>query len=243
MDSVTARLATAEAVIFDFNGTLSDDEGLLAAIFADLFAEHLGWEMSHEEYDSRYLGRSDRGIVEAAVAEHADGNTDHGDLVERLLALRAERYLVATGRRSPIRRPTLALVRGLAARGTPMAIATGAHREEVRHVLAASGIAAEFGAVVTAEDVHAGKPHPEGFLRAASALGVEPTEALAFEDSLVGVRAASAAGMPCVAVTGERDAAAFTAVGVPVVTELSESLLGGRSDLTGQATPSTTRRT
>jgi beta-phosphoglucomutase-like phosphatase (HAD superfamily) len=45
-----------------------------------------------------------------------------------------------------------------------------------------------------------GKPHPEPFLKAAAALGVDPADCLALEDSHNGVRAASAAGMMTVMV-------------------------------------------
>lgn len=57
-----------------------------------------------------------------------------------------------------------------------------------------------FDAVVTADDVEAGKPDPAIYLLAASRLGVEPRECLAFEDTLTGVRAARAAGMRVVAI-------------------------------------------
>ena len=79
--------------------------------------------------------------------------------------------------------------------------------------------------VVTEEDVTRGKPDPEGFLRAARALGVEPHEVLVLEDSLAGVRAAKAAGMRCVAVTGTHDTATLAAEGVTVVDVLSPALL------------------
>lgn len=53
---------------------------------------------------------------------------------------------------------------------------------------------------VTAEDVRASKPDPEGFLRGASLLGVEPTECIVFEDSEAGIAAGRAAGMRVVGV-------------------------------------------
>jgi beta-phosphoglucomutase-like phosphatase (HAD superfamily) len=55
-----------------------------------------------------------------------------------------------------------------------------------------------FAALVTRTDVTHGKPHPESFLKAAAALGVQPSNCLALEDSHNGVRAAAAAGMATV---------------------------------------------
>jgi len=41
------------AVVFDFNGTLSDDEHILFDIFSELFRAHLGWAMTAEDYETR----------------------------------------------------------------------------------------------------------------------------------------------------------------------------------------------
>jgi beta-phosphoglucomutase-like phosphatase (HAD superfamily) len=57
-----------------------------------------------------------------------------------------------------------------------------------------------FRVIVGGEDVRAGKPDPEPYLRAAELLGIPPPRCLAVEDSGVGVRAAKAAGMFCIAV-------------------------------------------
>jgi mannitol-1-/sugar-/sorbitol-6-phosphatase len=56
--------------------------------------------------------------------------------------------------------------------------------------------------LVTADDVIDGKPHPEGYLRAAAALGVDAGDCLVFEDAPAGLRAAAAAGMRSLRVGG-----------------------------------------
>src|SRR5690242_9966099 len=91
------------AVIFDFNGTLSDDEPILFDIFSELFATHLGWTMTAEEYRAQLLGRSDREIVEFAVAR----NGGDGAEVETLLQLRRGHYKQRVADRSPILDTTL----------------------------------------------------------------------------------------------------------------------------------------
>jgi sugar-phosphatase len=67
-------------------------------------------------------------------------------------------------------------------------------------------LAALVSATVTAEDVKHSKPDPEGYRRALELLGVDGEEAVAFEDSDVGVAAALAAGLRCVAVLGTMSA-------------------------------------
>ena len=213
----------ARAVIFDFNGTLSDDEPLLLRIFSDLFAEHLGWRMSAEDYAERLLGHSDREIVEIAVQEHGGGDQA---LVERLLERRRSRYQGLVAARSPITDVAAELVAYLAAHGVPMAIVTGAQREDVRAVLDTCATGTRIDLLVTEEDVRRGKPDPEGFLQGASLLGVEPADVLVFEDSVPGIRGAVAAGMACLAVVGENPRPAVVAEGVATAVRLGVDLLG-----------------
>lgn len=86
--------------------------------------------------------------------------------------------------------------------GLGMAVASSSRRSWVVGHLARLGIIDHWDAVLTADDVARTKPDPELYLAAVSALGVEPAEAVAFEDSENGVRAAKAAGLWCVAVPG-----------------------------------------
>lgn len=197
------RMAPAEAVIFDFNGTLSDDEPVLLQIFTELFAAHLAWELQPSDYYDRLVGHSDREIIEIVVADRVG---DAPELVETLLAERRRRYCELVAAAPTISSDTVELVRRLADAGVPLGIVTGAQRADVEFVIARAGIAELFDVVVCEEDVSRGKPDPEGFLRAAAVLapdGVART--VVFEDSLPGIRAAKAAGMRCVAVAGARN--------------------------------------
>lgn len=212
----------SRAVIFDFNGTLSDDEPILLDIFTELFAEHLGWQMTAEEYSSRLLGHSDREIVEIAVRERRG---DNPDLVEELLALRRQRYKEIVASRSPITDAAAELVKRLAQDDIPMAIVTGAQREDVLAVLSSCSTGDRLSLLVTEEDVARGKPDPEGYLLGADLLGVEPKDILVFEDSIPGIRGALAAGMRCIAVTGDNPQPQVLAEGVAVTRRLSTDLL------------------
>ena len=214
------------AVIFDFNGTLSDDEPILLRIFTELFSEHLGWHLSAEDYAQRLLGHSDREIVEIAVREYGDGDPA---LVERLLERRRARYKELVAARSPITDGAAHLVAELAAQGVPMAIVTGAQREDVLAVLDNCATGNHLNLLVAEEDVQHGKPDPEGFLRGAALLGVEPADVLVFEDSVPGIRGALAAGMACIAVVGDNPRPAVLAAGVAATPHLSAELLDSRS--------------
>ena len=226
MDRIVQAWASRSerAVIFDFNGTLSDDEPVLCRIFGDIFAGELGWAMSEADYYARLAGLSDREIIETVVAEVAGGDER---LVDVMLRLRQERYAQAVAAAVPVTDGAVALVRLLAAWRVPLAIVTGAQRADVELVVHSAGLAGCFDVLVTEEDVAHGKPDPEGFLAAAEQLGVDPADVLVFEDSVVGARAARAAGMQCLAVAGTSAAKVLRIEADGVVRALTPELFLG----------------
>jgi beta-phosphoglucomutase-like phosphatase (HAD superfamily) len=85
----------------------------------------------------------------------------------------------------------------------PLGIASGGRGGEIELILEAHRIRRFFAAVVSADEVARSKPLPDSYLRATAALGVRglrPSDCLAIEDSVPGIRAARAAGMTCLAV-------------------------------------------
>lgn len=82
----------------------------------------------------------------------------------------------------------------------PRAIATSSSRYRTDHHLELVGLDKRFDATVTRDDVSAGKPNPEPYLKAAEKIGVEPKYCLALEDSHSGARAAHAAGIRVIVV-------------------------------------------
>lgn len=220
---VIAVWATAQrpAVIFDFNGTLSDDEPILFRIFSEMFDEHLGWAMTQQDYDRHLLGHSDREIVEKALEIAGARDRD----VDLLLELRKRRYRELVADDNPIQPDTVRLVQLLAEHAVPLAIVTGAQRDDVAAVLDNSPVGGLIGVVVSEEDVTRGKPDPEGFLAGADHLGCAPTDIVVFEDSVPGVRGALAAGMHCIAV-GVRPSEELTAVAPALIPRLSADVFG-----------------
>lgn len=175
------------SVLFDFNGTISDDEPILCAIFQELFAG-AGKPLPAEEYYGRLVGLSDPEIVEAWL-----GWTDPS-LVDGKIARYRER--VADGR--TVDEETRRAVR-LAAEQGPVAVVSGSSRSEIEPVLEAAGLLDVVSVIVPMEEVEHGKPEPDGYLRALQLLGAETGAAI--EDSPPGVTAAKAAGLRCAAVT------------------------------------------
>jgi HAD superfamily hydrolase (TIGR01509 family) len=174
------------AVIFDFNGTLSDDEPILCEIFMQLFAEH-GKPMSAQEYFDRLVGLSDPEIVRAWLGD------DDPD-VEAVIEERTRRYRDAVADGSSVHEHVREAVHFAASR-VPLAICSGAARAEIEPVVDAAGLAACFETIVSSDDVAHGKPDPEGYAKALAALGVDPADSLVVEDTEAGIASARAAGV------------------------------------------------
>jgi HAD superfamily hydrolase (TIGR01509 family) len=178
--------ATTSAVVFDFNGTLSDDEPVLCEIFTHLFAEH-GRPMSAQEYFDQLAGLSDPEIVKTWLGE------DHPD-VQAVIDERTTLYREAVADGSTVHEPVREAVR-YAAERAPLAICSGAARAEIEPVVEVAGLASCFSAIVSSDDVVHGKPDPEGYVKALALLGAGPGEALVFEDTEAGIASARAAGV------------------------------------------------
>lgn len=82
------------------------------------------------------------------------------------------------------------------------AVVSGGRHNSVAASLAALGLLDRFETIVCAGDYVRSKPHPEPFLLAAERLGVSPEKCLVFEDTEMGIQAATAAGMASVRVPG-----------------------------------------
>ena len=172
-----------QAVAFDFNGTLSDDEPVMYAIYSELFSAR-GRPISADEYFGRLAGHAEEAIIAGWLGVE-------GDELDALIAERIDRYRELTADGSTVTERVRAAVRHAAAR-VPVALVSGAFRTEIEPVLAASGIADCFTTIVTADDVEAGKPAPDGYVEAVRRLddGMQAADVLAVEDTEAGVASA-----------------------------------------------------
>jgi beta-phosphoglucomutase len=191
---MSAAEAGVEALVFDFNGTLSDDEPLMYEIYRRLFAEQ-GRPVSRAQYFSELAGHSEEAIIGGWLGVQ-------GDELDALVAERIARYNAVAADGSTVPEPVRAAVRHAATR-LPVAVVSGAFRAEVEPVLAAAGIRDCFRFLVTADDVERSKPAPDGYVDALARLdNTTPAAVIAVEDTEAGVAAAKAAGLTCVAILG-----------------------------------------
>jgi HAD superfamily hydrolase (TIGR01509 family) len=175
-----------EAVLWDLDGTLVDTEPYWIESEFELVKLHGGtWSREHA---MNLVGND---LLESGryIAEHSGVDLDPAEIVEELL----DRVVDRVEHEVPWRPGALELLAELGDLGVRCALVTMSYRRFVTPILA--GLPEDvFEVVVTGDAVSQGKPHPEPYLRAVAALGVEPARTVAIEDSNTGARSAEQAG-------------------------------------------------
>ncbi|MDD4736255.1 MAG: HAD family phosphatase [Kiritimatiellae bacterium] len=193
-----------DAVVFDFDGVLTDSEPLHHATLQRVVAEK-GMSISWEEYCSGYMGFDDRQAFETCFANHGvslDEATLQACIREKagLFSVLAEESDI---------QPFPGVVEFIGAlrdAGLPMALCSGALLSDVMPFLRKFGIREAFSAISTAEDVSHSKPSPEPYLHALASLSgvldhpLLPKRCVAFEDTQEGMVSAEKAGLQVIAV-------------------------------------------
>lgn len=193
------------AIIFDFNGVIIDDEPLHLELLRRVLLEE-GMTFTENDYHDKYLGCDDRRCFHRALTDHnRPADAANPKYIESLIARKTRYYHDSIGEENLLFAGIPELIAHLASQ-VPLAIASGALRDEIEVALTRGNIRQHFHLIVASEDVTRSKPDPEGYLTALNGLqlvipDLAPTECLVIEDSVAGVEAAKSAGMQCLAVT------------------------------------------
>ena len=195
--------APIRAILFDFDGVLVNSEMLHFHAFQRVGRE-AGIEISEDDYFRDVIGFDDRGGWRQLAASKGFA-LDNPSLLA-LLAYKAQVMRELIAERTFAALPGVEpLVRGLW-RHYPLAIVSGALREEIESMLEGIRLRDCFRTIVAAEDVANGKPDPEGYLKATAELArltgqpIEPANALVFEDAPRAIAQARRVGFQTVGV-------------------------------------------
>jgi HAD superfamily hydrolase (TIGR01509 family) len=193
-----------KAVIFDFDGVISDSEPSHFAAVNKVLAD-FGIQLSQEEYYAEYLGFTDYELFETVKDRR---KTDYkGSSIEELIAKKAVFFEEAIRQSEHLIEGIPELIKKLKNSKVKIAIYSGALPADIKIMLEDSGLSDYFDVIVTADDVAKGKPDPEGYLQALEKLNSSSDAAIlakqcvVIEDSHWGIVAAKKAGMKVVAVT------------------------------------------
>ncbi|MFJ3583136.1 HAD-IA family hydrolase [Streptomyces sp. NPDC090127] len=216
--------ARPQAVLLDMDGTLVDTEALWWRTAREV-AEGIGHRLTDAD-TSEVVGRC---VADTAVHLWRVSGTERP--LDALVAELDARFLAAVEEETTVLPGAGELLGTLRDLGIPTALVTASPRPVVESVLKLLG-AESFQVTVTADDTDRTKPHPEPYLAAARALGVDPAGCLAVEDSPAGIAAAEAAGCRVAAVPSlvPVDAGPGRRV-LTGLQELVELLEAGRADL------------
>lgn len=186
-----------QALLFDFDGVILDTE-------TPLFA---AWEHTFHHYGAVPIGL-DEWVASVGLHDDDPRMLDPiGRLRSMLSQLPDDAEIQAVRRRfrddlldsSPVRSGVEGLLAQCHELEIAAAIASSSPLDWIERHLRPRGLLSKFGSYSCAGGGVPGKPDPAVYLNAARALGVQPKECLAIEDSLHGVAAAKAAGMRCIA--------------------------------------------
>jgi HAD superfamily hydrolase (TIGR01509 family) len=196
-------------LLFDLDGTLAETDSLHLPTWVDALMPH-GIEVDEAFYRQNISGRANAEIVADLLPSLSE--SDGRRIVETKEASFRER----AGELKPLP-GLLEFLEEANGRGARTALVTNAPRENVAAVLLALRLKNYFDALVTAEDVKAAKPDPEPYLTALEKLGADPGEALAFEDSVSGIRSAVGAGVRTVGIASTQRPETLLEVGASMV--------------------------
>ncbi len=213
-----------QAVIFDMDGLLLDSEDFWQQAEFEVFSS-LGVPLTLADTQATVGLRCDY-VVQYWYQRHPWQGPTQGEVADSIIH-KVIRLQQAHGRLLPGAREALSLCRDLQ---LPVALATSSNHLMMLAALEHFAIRDYFAATCSAQFLPYAKPHPQVYLNAAAALGINPEYCLALEDSVTGVIAAKAARMRCYAVPDAQHRAdprySIADAILPSLLELTPALLG-----------------
>ncbi|MDQ8044478.1 MAG: HAD family phosphatase [Solirubrobacteraceae bacterium] len=229
-DPASASRPLPAAVLFDCDGVLIDTEVTSARVLSERLARE-GVERTPDEIREVIKGTSLDFVAEEAarLLGHPLPDGWMRDFIDERLVL----Y-----RRGVEQIPGAAdAVRAVLAAGIPIAVVSQGSREKMGVTLPASGMDTVLGGapIFSGDDVTRGKPHPDLYLHAAAALGVDPAATVVVEDSPTGATGAHASGARVLGLATDSDPEAMRSAGAEVFFDMAE--VPWRIGISGTAVP------
>jgi HAD superfamily hydrolase (TIGR01509 family) len=185
-----------KAIIFDFDGLIADTESAYIQSWQQVFDQH-GVDFPAEQFIATIGSHPDE--MEMNPFDLLESATGEPCAREEVEAARA-RHELAFAHQQPTLPGVREYIADAARLGMRLAVASSSPRSWVESHLDRLGLTSHFSAIRTSDDVERIKPSPLLYQAALQALGLDPEEAFAIEDSLNGLLSAKGAGLFCVVV-------------------------------------------
>jgi len=214
---------TVQAILFDFNGVIIDDEPLQLKAYQQVLKQH-DIDLTADQYYA-LMGTDDKAFLRATFARVNRELTD--EVMNQAITEKFDLHLAMIDEELPLFPGVETFIKS-AARRYNLAVVSMARRPEIDYVLERSHLKASFEVVVSAEQVSNHKPDPEAFQsgfdqlnefrRSKRQLPLLPDECLVIEDAAQGIQAARTVGMHTLGITNTISEEALRAAGAEVVT-------------------------
>lgn len=193
-----------EAIIFDMDGLLADTEPISFRAWSAMVESDYGVTITAEDerWSAITVGKSGP-IVWELIRDRFKLPVELPRDIPLLAERTRERYDALLAMGVPAMPGAIACVRACQEAGITLGVASSSTMGHIRMVLTSLGVIDAFAALTSGKEVPRSKPDPAIYLLACQRLGVAPQQTVALEDSGVGVTAARAAGLRCLAVPSE----------------------------------------
>ncbi|MEQ8972716.1 MAG: HAD-IA family hydrolase [Coleofasciculus sp. C1-SOL-03] len=199
-----------QALLFDLDGTLANTDPIHFQTWQDILRDY-GLEFDHAFYQTHFSGRLNAAIVKDLLPHLSlEAGKQLGDDKEAEYRKRAAKEL------KPLA-GLLELLEWANQKQLKQAVVTNAPKDNAQFMLHVLGLNKHFATVVLAEELEKGKPDPMPYQVGLELLDVSPVSAVAFEDSLTGVRSAVGAGILTIGVATTHEPEALMASGAKLV--------------------------
>jgi HAD superfamily hydrolase (TIGR01509 family) len=188
-----------KAILWDLDGVLVNSMDFHYRAYSEVLSQR-GVKLSREQYLKEMIGLRNYTILRRVLGDLPD------EEIMRLAEQKEEVFRrLVRGQVKPL--PGAAeLVRLARDGGIKQAIVSSTPRANIELMLQSLGLYECFEVVVGEEDAERGKPDPEGFIVAASRLGIAPADCVVIEDAPEGIAGGKAAGTRCIGVSTTRPA-------------------------------------
>ncbi len=188
-----------KGIIFDFDGTLVDTEKIHYQAFQFSLKKVAGVEyVSFEDHSNVYTGTGGEFIITQELQRHQVTNVTT-DQVLQVKKLAFARLIKKEGLKTIP--GAVVILKELGRKQVSSTVVSGGYGSSIEQAMKIANLSTDYFISITSrEDYEQPKPDPEGFLKAAEAMGLEPSECLVFEDAPNGIEAAQRAGMSHIAI-------------------------------------------
>lgn len=187
-----------QAIVFDFDGILVDSEPVHYRALAEVLEKNYGKLLSWGDYQKTILGLGDFETFEKLLPGYGH------DAVLSCVSKKTAIFKKIAVEKTAFQPGVPELLELLAAKKFPIAIASGALKEDILAVLNRLGgakLISRFLTIASADEVKHAKPDPEVYTLACQRVGFAPSNCMSFEDTVFGVTASKGAGLCTIAVT------------------------------------------